>query len=166
MGATSPDRVSTDPSTYSINLTCLLHILYSRLRTILDCTGPNNRYALSRVPRDCTWPVGSGSSKLALKGVPVTVIVVGTVRSFSLEVDADADECNATVSLDLLRDVDRAAHTRLQTAHHHASGTRLHLSEPTKTDTDTGQEHDYVVAQTSCKGAQKVSTLRDTRTQN
>lgn len=164
MGATSPDKVSDHVSTYIISVTRVTS--HSRLRTILDSTGPNNRYAISRVPRDCVWPAETDHSKLTFNDVPVIVVVLGTLRSFSFEVDADADECTATVSLDLFRDVDRAAHARLKTAHHHTPGTSLCHREYIKTDTHIGQEHTYVTARTTCKGAQKVRTLRDTHAQH
>lgn len=153
--------VQAQPSFRSLSAHIHDCVLSSRLRTILDSVGKNRRYALSRVPRESTWSVHDGISKLSVDGEPITIMVLGALRAFKLDVDDDADKSIMTVSVDLLRDVDRDTHQKLCATEYHSHSTSLAPQQPTRHGKGAqGLEQTYFTAQAHGRASGKVRLHR------
>ncbi|EIW51422.1 uncharacterized protein TRAVEDRAFT_54580 [Trametes versicolor FP-101664 SS1] len=141
--------------------------LLGRLQTILDSVGKNRRYALSRVPRESTWSVHDGISKLSVDGEPITIMVLGALRAFKLDVDDDADKSIMTVSVDLLRDVDRDTHQKLCATEYHSHSTSLAPQQPARHGKGAqGLEQTYFTAQAHGRASGKpLPNVYDATTQ-
>ena len=84
-----------------------------RVRRIVAFPGDGARVTLAGIPVHARWEGTDDAAVLCKDEVPLTIMILGTLRGISLVMRESTEESGSLVCLELLRDIDRRISRRM-----------------------------------------------------